>query len=150
MLTQAEADMLLNIAKKLITKGAIEFPSSGEYGKLELASLDGREEFIVDINRRGQIKLTKCTCQERYRKDIILLRLDIDGPNHTNPDGTELPCPHLHIYREGFDDKWAVPLPSGRFTDVSNLVTTLFDFLRYCNVTNMDEIASVTQGGMFS
>jgi len=149
MLTQSEADMLISIAKKLLIKGTVVFPSSGDYGKLELSSLDGREEFVVDMNRRGQIRLTKCTYQERYRKDIILLRLDIDGPNHTNPDGTELPCPHLHIYREGFEDKWAVPLPTN-FTNISDLVNTLLEFLRYCNVVNMSDIDSVTQGGMFS
>ena len=149
MLAQAEADALISMAKRLIMKGIIKFPSLGGYTTLDLASLDGREEFIVDVNRKGQIKLTKCTYQERYRKDIILLRLDIDGPDHRNPDDEVLPCPHLHIYREGFAHKWAFPIPPGIFTDTGDLVNTMIEFLRYCNVTNLHEIAQI-QGGMFS
>ena len=28
---------------------------------------------------------------------------------HPNPHGTEIPCPHIHIYREDYDDKCAYP-----------------------------------------
>jgi hypothetical protein len=70
----------------------------------------------------------------------ILLRLDVDGPPHTNPDGTEVPTPHLHVYREGYGDKWALPLPAA-FTDTGNLVNTLREFLRYCNVDPLPEIS---------
>ena len=31
----------------------------------EANSIDGREAFLIDVNRRGRIKLTKCTYQER-------------------------------------------------------------------------------------
>jgi hypothetical protein len=63
----------------------------------------------------------------------ILLRLDIDGPPHVNPDGVEVPSPHLHVYREGYGDKWAEPAPAD-FSDTSNLPRTLEDFLKYCKV----------------
>ena len=93
----------------------------------------------MDVNR-GRIRISKCTYQNRYRKDIILLRLDIDGPEHTNPDGEILGSPHLHIYREGYHDKWAFPLPSD-FSDDMELFTKFFEFLVWCNIDNVDELS---------
>jgi hypothetical protein len=143
MLTQAEVDVLLQLVKVLLQKEPIDFPQAGDVKQLELMSIDGRESFLIDINRKGKIKITKCTYQERYHVIEILLRLDIDGPTHENPDGTEVACPHLHIYKEGYADKWAYLLPEGRFTDTTNLAGTLTDFLRYCNVQDIPEV----QGG---
>ena len=80
---------------------------------------------------------TKCTYQERYAVVEVLVRLDLDGPPHENPDGAVLPCPHLHLYKEGFADKWAYPLPAGAFADTTNLTKTFLDFLKYCNVQNI-------------
>ena len=74
-----------------------------------------------------------------YNAIEILLRLDIDGPTHENPDGTEVACPHLHIYREGYGDKWAQPIPAS-FTDPTNLVLVLMEFLQYCRVQNIPVI----------
>ena len=69
---------------------------------------------MFDVTR-AQIKLTKATYQNRARQAIILMRLDLDGPPHRNPDETEIPRPHLHIYREGFGDKWAIAEPVERY-----------------------------------
>jgi Family of unknown function (DUF6978) len=140
MLTQAEADALIAMVKRLVDHTTILFPLSGETRQLEVKSDDGRESFKIDINRRGKVKHSKCTYQERYRVIDILVRLDVDGPTHDNPDGEEVPCPHLHLYREGDADKWAFPLPPGRFTDTADLVKTLRDFLEYCNVQDIPPI----------
>ena len=59
---------------------------------------------MLDVTR-GQIKLTKATYQNRARQVIVLMRLDLDGSTHRNPDDQEIPCPHLHVYREGFGDR---------------------------------------------
>jgi len=148
MLTQAEIDFLLNALKELVQRGNFGFPTPGSSKQLDLVTHDGKEKFIVDINRRGRIKITKCTYQKRYRKDEILLRLDIDGPPHTNPDGQTVPPNHLHICREGFGDSWAYPLPNGVFSDTTDLINTLIEFLEYCRVTNISDIS--IQGGFFS
>jgi hypothetical protein len=74
------------------------------------------------------------------------MRLDIDGPPHRNPDGEEIPCPHLHIYREGLGDKWAIPAPSDRYTNTSDLFTTCDAFMQHCNITVPPNI----QKGLFS
>ena len=46
--------------------------------------------------RAGTV-LTKGRYQNRARNVVVLLRLDFGGAPPRNPDGSELPCPHLHI-----------------------------------------------------
>jgi hypothetical protein len=101
MLTQAQADHLLALLKVLVERGTISFPEPGSGKQLDVKSQDGKEAFLIDVNRRGKIKVSKCTYQERYEVADVLLRLDIDGPPHENPDGGLVPCPHLHVYKEG-------------------------------------------------
>jgi hypothetical protein len=139
MLTQAEADSLIGLLKRIKDTEPFGFPCAGEHKSIELAAVDASEDFIVDINR-SRIKVTKCTYQNRYRKDIILLRLDIDGGSHTNPDGTQIGCPHLHVYKEGYDDRWAYEMPKC-FSRSEDLIDKLIEFLKYCNVDNADELA---------
>ena len=66
---------------------------------------------MLDI-ARGRINLKKATYQNRARRVVILARLDLGGPPHENPDGEEISFPHLHTYRAGYADKWAVPAPT--------------------------------------
>jgi hypothetical protein len=141
-LSQIEADSLLATEKMRSTTNALHWPMLGGKLSVPLQSPDGREEFILDISR-GTIKLSKLTLQNRARETVILVRLDIDGPPHRNPDDTEVSCPHLHIFREGFADKWAFPVPTESFTDLSNKEITLADFSRYCNVTQALDLGQV-------
>lgn len=133
-LTQAEADALLAMEKHRIDDSPHSYPLFGGRLTVPLLSPDRREQFFLDIVR-GRIDLSKVTYQNRARSVVILARLDIAGPGHRNPDGAEIPCPHLHLYREDYADKWAIPAPSIAFSDPSELWQTLEDFMRYCNVT---------------
>jgi hypothetical protein len=81
------------------------------------------------------VVLTKGTYQNRARGVAILARLDFGGAPHRNPDDQEVPCPHLHLYREGYGDRWAVPLPAERFSDASDSWLLLLEFLQFVNVT---------------
>jgi hypothetical protein len=110
-LTHAEADALIEMEKCSADEKVYLFPRPGERISIPLTSPDKRESFMLDVTR-AQIKLTKATYQDRARQAIILMRLDLDGPVHRNPDGKEILCPHLHVYREGYGDKWAVPAPT--------------------------------------
>jgi len=147
MLTQSEADALIALEKKRTSDDSYDFPSSGEILTIPIISIDERESFLLDINRKGSIRLTRCTYQERYRGIMILVRFDIDGAPHTNPDvpsvplsylepynGQTIQCPHLHLFVEGFMDKWAIPAPSDGFPHPTDLNRTLEDFFRYCNI----------------
>lgn len=144
-ITQDEADKLMAMQKKAIDQTEWTFPGPGDRVVVPLTSLDKRESFLLDVTRY-QIKLTKATFQNRGRVAIILYRLDIDGAPHRNPDGEEIPCPHLHIYREGFGDKWAIQAPIDRFPDTSNLFSTLDAFMDHCNITEPPPILR----GLFS
>jgi hypothetical protein len=74
------------------------------------------------------------------------MRLDLDGPTHRNPDGQEIPCPHLHIYREGYGDKWAIAAPLDRYADTADLFSTCDVFMQHCNITGPAKM----QRGLFS
>ncbi|HYL75624.1 MAG TPA: hypothetical protein VEU96_15530 [Bryobacteraceae bacterium] len=138
-ITQAEADTLIEMEKRFVDEKVWTFPVAGERIALALTSLDKRENFMLDVTR-AQIKLTKATYQNRARQVIILMRLDLDGPPHRNPDGVEIRCPHLHIYREGYADKWAIAAPLDRYTDTLNLFSTCEAFMQHCNITGPSTI----------
>ncbi len=121
------------------------FPAPGDRIAIPLVSLDRREKFWLDVTR-SQIKLTKATYQNRARQTIILMRLDLEGPPHRNPDDTEIPCPHRHIYREGFGDKWAISAPVEIYTSGSSLFATFEAFMRRCNIS----LAPNIEMGLFS
>src|ERR1039457_7615193 len=115
------------------------FLALGDSAAIPLTSVDKRENFTLDVTR-AQIKLTKATYQNRARATIILMRLDLDGPPHRNPDGEEIPCPHLHIYREGHGDKWAIPAPADRYQNPSDIFSTFEAFMQHCNITEPPQI----------
>ena len=106
---------------------------------IPLISNDKREHFFLDIGR-GRIDLNKGTYQNRGRQVVILVRLDFGGKPHRNPDDAEVLSPHLHLYREGYGDKWAVPVPIEKFPKLADLWETFQDFMRFCNITNPPRI----------
>lgn len=138
-LTQAEADALIAMEKHRATNDRYDFPMGGESLTVPLQSPDKREHFLIDLSR-GRIDLQKVKMQNRGRQVVVLVRLDLAGPPHRNPDDTEVPAPHLHLYREGYGDKWAFAVPIERFRDTRDVWQTLEDFLRYCNVTQPPHI----------
>ncbi len=71
---------------------------------------------------------------------IVLARLDFAGPPHRNPDGEEVGSTHLHLYREGYGDKWAYPVPAERFPNLRDPWLTLDDFMRYCRIVEPPRI----------
>lgn len=137
-LTQHEADALFSIEKHCVDDTQYIFPGLGGALRIPLISADRKEEFILDITR-GRIDLKKNTFQNRARKAIVLVRVDIEGPSHPNPDGEVIPCPHIHLYREGFALKWAHPIPS-TFNDPSDVWDTLNRFQTYCNISKPPNI----------
>ena len=132
-LSQTEADQLLAMEKHSATEDVYDYPYHGGSIQLPLQSPDKREQFILDVSR-SQLNLTKGTYMNRGRNIIILARLDFGGQPHRNPDDSEVPSPHLHLYLEGFGDKWAYPLPTS-FGSISDPWSTLLDFMTYCNIT---------------
>ena len=132
-LTQAEANALFAMEKRRDDDTEWDYPGLGGAVTIPLVSTDGREPFLLDM-RRGRIDLAKGTYQNRGRQVVVLARLDFGGAPHRNPDGNRVASPHLHLYREGYDDKWAFPVPSDRFPNLTDAWQTLEDFMQYCNI----------------
>ncbi|EUJ18972.1 DUF6978 family protein [Listeria aquatica] len=93
----------------------IWLPDNGEKSSLKLQS--NLTTFTVDLNRAGR-KAPKCTFQlrEDLHRDTKLIRLDLCGPAHENPNGDFeyanqiIACPHIHIADEKYGDSIAYPL----------------------------------------
>lgn len=131
---QVEADALIAMEKVRENDTVYKFPNLGGSTIAELVSQDKKEKFLLDIYR-GTIKLSKVRYQTRARQTIILVRVDLDGPEHQNPDGTIIPTPHIHLYREGFGTKWAQPLSSfAEFSQPNVIPQMLNDFMRFCHI----------------
>ena len=132
-LTQVEADVLLRMPKVCETANDYVFPRPGKILQVNLVAKDGVENFILDINRKKicHLKLTK---QTRARGCCVLARLCIGTP-HRNPDGEEIPSPHLHVYREGCGDKWAIAAPPEWFSG-ENLMLPLDAFMKFCCIVS--------------
>lgn len=138
-LTQAEADALIAMEKHRATEEHSDFPMGGQSLALPLQSPDKREQFLLDVSR-GRIDLLKVKMQTRGRQVVVLIRLDLGGAPHRNPDGEEVPVPHMHVYREGYGHKWAMPVPADSFTTGSDLWQTLEEFFQFCNITRPPHI----------
>jgi hypothetical protein len=132
-LSQAEADILIAMEKVRVDNQIVEYPSLGGRVIIPLVAKNKREQFFLDISR-GKIDLLKGTYQNRYRQVIILVRLDFGGQPHRNPDGQEIASPHLHVFREGYGDKWAITIPADKFHNPSDSWQLLEDFMCYCNI----------------
>jgi hypothetical protein len=136
MLSQHDADTLLAMTKIARESIVYFYPSIGELTEIPLVSPNNQETFIFSL-RRGSIDIRKNTYQTRARRTIVLARLDIAGAPHCNPDGIDIPCPHIHLYRAGFDDKWAIPLPE-LFRNHTDYWQLLHDFMLFCNIQAVD------------
>lgn len=148
MLEQVTADELIRCDKEIIEKDII-FPKQNDILILNLICINSSEKLLLDINRKGTFKLTRCTYQNRYQTNAQLVRLDIDTKPHRNPDHEVISPTHIHIYKEGYGDSWAYPLNNipdmeyNIFTNTSNLVETFMDFCMFCNISKIPSIQGV-------
>lgn len=137
ILTQSEANALIKISKFPQDTQSRYVYSVGEMKMMiPLISGDGRELFFLDL-WKGKISL-KSKYQTRGRKTIILVRVDLHGAPHRNPDGREVPGNHIHLYQEGFDDKWAYPIDPEKFVNTHDLWQTFLDFMNFCNIQRLN------------
>lgn len=137
-LSQEIVEELISCIKNLLhSEDIIYLPSLGTSKELEAISTINSYKYIIDINRKGSINISKCTYQLRYNKNIPLIRIDLGGPPHKNPNGEKIECPHIHLYVEGYQLKWAYPLESILSYDTNSLIETLISFLEYIHINNL-------------
>lgn len=129
----------------------ITFPTIGNSINVKLFS-EKEAEFYLDIKNSMSNRilcLKKITFQNRYLKTYTLRRIDLGNKPHKNPkinfkindlldkyNVCLIKEPHIHIYVEGFGDKWAIPL-----TEIENFKNNqnneyilLKQFVEYCNI----------------
>ncbi len=150
-MTCEESQRLIQILKKIIGSNSFAIPTPGSKAELELSSVfSANDRFTVFFNRSGRARPEKYTLLLRYGKDQGLLRIDVNGTKHVNPDGTVVDCTHIHkqTHEEGKWDAWAYELPVV-FGNADDRIDTLKQFLEYCNVNNISsiEISEQTQMG---
>jgi len=104
----------------------------------QINSLHSKETFNLDFYR-GSFELTKYTINKRFRQIIILLRYD-NGGRHTNPDGVLFEGPHVHLYREGYNDKFAFPVEEINVMVNDPLEDVFKKIMHFCNVKNLPPI----------
>jgi hypothetical protein len=142
MLTQAEAEQFMQMAKHFVRPPAMITIPPGADDTYELADPSDRERFLLDV-WRGTLRLSKLKVQNRVRTAVILVRLDVDGAPHTNPDGVRLPGTHLHMFKEGYDDRWPYPVDSSVFTLLSDPGKTFHDFCTFCKIESPPPVQGV-------
>jgi hypothetical protein len=105
-LTQEEANILIAMEKRRANEDHSDFPMHGQSVTLPLQSTDKREQFLLDLSR-ARIDPPKGQNAKPGRPVVVLVRLDLGGAPHRNPDDEEIAAPHLHFYREGFSSRRA-------------------------------------------
>ncbi len=148
MLTQREANRLIEVLKSIKDPGLFIFPNHRAQARINVVSNSTKDRFLVTVNRKA-FRATKCSYQELYSSgdNEILFRLDVDSSPHCNPDDTVVESPHLHVYREGFGDSWAIPLPEN-FPITEGLDEWLIQFLEYCRIVNANALALPKELGL--
>ncbi len=147
LLDQKQADEILQIAKKFddglkvyeipvwqpkhtaeITYGVTPIDGDNSYGAMEhTLSLKGRSKAEEDKSLSFFHRVSRAfICRLDYGKYI---------KPHSNPDRTTIEGPHLHVYREGIGDAFALPL-NEVFPDYDGDPIGLIKlFLDYCHIS---------------
>lgn len=99
--------------------------------------VDKDEKFTLIVNRKGHRNLHNLTILlNKVTKNEILVRFDVNGSDHQNPDGTIIPTPHLHLYNDEYDNG-GIAIPLSEVSDTS-LIKELDDSLEFfMNYTNI-------------
>lgn len=132
-ITQAEYDFLMRqdkVFEDLVS--SIQLGPAPIQWTRQINSLANKETFLFDFYR-GSFELSKYTINERYRQTIIMLRYDNSG-RHTNPDGVLFEGKHVHLYREGSNDKFAFPVSEIGVSDTDQMEIVFNKIMQFCNI----------------
>jgi len=138
-ITQAEFEFLINEDKSFDDLAtSIKLGPSPIHWSRQLNAESTKEIFLLDFYR-GSLELSKYTINHRYRQTVILLRYD-NGGRHTNPDGVFFEGSHVHLYREGFNDKFAYPISEIGVDNSDSMEIVFTKIMHFCNVKKYPHI----------
>lgn len=135
-LTQKEADDLIQMVKWIEQNELpVIIPLPGKINEYSALCALRKNKFTISL-RRGSVASSKVTFQGRTSNNQVLLRIDICGQNkkHMNPDGSIIAGSHIHIYKEGYGERYAEPFNPG--TDSLTDVCKIF-FDKFCIIDTM-------------
>jgi len=141
VLTQAEAEAYISEPKRFPLPTLVPI-AGGSDATYELVGADNATSYLLDV-WRGRLRLSRVKLQNRVKVSNVLVR--IDDARHTNPDGRQFDGLHIHVYREGAEDKWAEALDPGTFTDTTDLELLFRQFCEFCSI---DHSSVTVQVGM--
>ena len=139
-LSQQEADDLLALAKEREKRKTYYLPLGGEKLQIPIISCNKEHRFTLDINS-SRLIISKYTFQTRLNV-IELLRLDINGHPHTNPDAVYVGRTHIHRYKEGCGLDWAEALPESFGS--ADILELLDQFMNDCTIMKKPKIKKVS------
>ena len=136
-LTQAEANRLIAMLKTTLCN-EINFPERNSATEFDVQGDTKQDLFTIKIFR-SKIRYNKYTLGARIKKDgTILLELHINPSNpHSNPDNTIIIGSHWHVYKEGYDRKFAYPAADVNNDDFAE--NTLLFFEKF-NIINKPQV----------
>lgn len=130
MLSNKEYKKIMDYKKEFLYNSPIILPCKSDYLDSKIKSLDSEDLFILDITR-GNLKLNKISYQTRHPlSETILLRIDTKGPRHKNPNDDCIEGPHIHIYIDEYENKWAIPLDN-------NMAEYIDKIISYTNIDSL-------------
>lgn len=138
-ITQTEFDFLMGQDKVFDDPSSpIQLGPAPIQWTRQINSMANKETFLLDFYR-GSFELSKYKLNKRYRQTVIMLRYD-NGGRHTNPDGVAVEGRHVHLYREGYNDKFAFPVSEIGVTDTDPMETVFNKIMQFCNVKRFPSI----------
>lgn len=141
-MTDSEYSDLLCLEKTFENNSALQISPPPISWTQKIRSIRTSDVFLLDFRYNSQIVL-KYTFNKRHRTSIVLLRYDSHG-RHTNPigpnlgyDGHTFNGPHVHIYKEGFDTRYALPVEALNLVEGGHSIYDAFSAIcRHCNIKN--------------
>ena len=132
---------LIGLKKMFKEQGIITLGPPPMKWNRDIVSVESKDAFVLDYYR-GEVNLKRYSLNKRYRTTINLIRICSQG-RHTNPDGTSFKGPHLHLYKEGFEDRIAHPISILGLGDECSVEDALLALLKYINLQPIPSIQTV-------
>ncbi|MGI1808889.1 DUF6978 family protein [Pediococcus pentosaceus] len=135
-LTDIEISALIKELKYFLKNPQIDIPMVGQYKQEEIV-LDKLNNIEYKFKTyRGKLD-TKYSIHIRFLdNNKHLIRLCINGSNHTNNDGIKVSGNHIHIYK--FDGKeqtdYAYELDNFPFDKDDDLAESVSNFIKFVNI----------------